>query len=307
MKRFLIGAFVVGFWLIMMGSLVWEQSRLRRQEEKSHEMPTSELGRQWEDVEEWMEIVSQGSRIGVAMSSIRALDYDDAYQSVSRIALDRGIGAVAGLRITAVAKLDPDFNLDRFSVSVASSVVDIRASGFVYNNALYIKFTSEKGRERGAYWPLKAPVSLFEAVRPLAARNVDLTEGSSFKVSAFDPIWFGRAGDARIEVGERELIEVKGEEILATRLETTLANNKVVSWIDQERRAVRYQMLGGVVFERMAKDEALEARPDFAIDPALPEFDIETFARNLELIDLSQGNPMGTMAQILFELAGPGS
>ena len=66
MKRFLIGAFVVGFWLIMMGSLVWEQSRLRRQEEKSHEMPTSELGRQWEDVEEWMEIVSQGSRIGVA-------------------------------------------------------------------------------------------------------------------------------------------------------------------------------------------------------------------------------------------------
>ncbi len=254
-----------------------------------------------------MEIVSNGKRAGLAMSSIRAMEHEDAYRSVSRIVLDGGIGAVLGLRLTAVAKLDKDFNLDRFLVTAFSPVVDIQGSGFVYGDRLYIKFTSDRGKERRAYWPLEGPVSLFEAVRPLAARNIDLTEGASYKVPAFDPIWCGRAGDARIEVGARELIEVGGKEILATRLETTLANNRVVSWIDEDRRAVRYEMLGGVVFERMDKEEALKARPDFAIDPAIPEFNIEKFAHNLELLDLSQGNPMGTLAQILFELAGPES
>jgi len=307
MTRTVWGVFVVGFWLVMMASLVRTYLLPLRHAPAGETLEAATLADGWQDFEEWMEVRSRDRRLGFTAVSMRKEKQNGGYRVVSRASLDVAAPAKARIDMTAVAQLNGDFQLDSFWVHVAAPLLALDVSGFVWGERLYVKFVVPNDKARRAYWPLEQPVSLLEALRPLAARKIDLEEGAEYRVRAFDPIWFGGAGEAVIRVGARQAIQVGGQTVDASPVETILAGRRSVAWVDDSRTIVRYEILEGLTFERVGRDAALQARPDFPAEPALPRFEVDEYAQSLELMDLSQGNPLGTLAGILIDLATPKS
>jgi hypothetical protein len=298
--RLLGGAVVTGFWLAMMVSLVRNHLLPARGGGEGRRLDVAGLAEDWRDLEEWMEVCWGGAPIGVAMGSVEALEGGLGFRLVSRASLELSAGPLKkSVRFWAVAKLDGDLLLDSFRVFARAGPGSLDLNGFVWEDRLCLKFWSPTGALRRAYWPLEEPISLLEALRPLAARRIDLEEGATYRVAAFDPIWFGRAGEAKIEVLGRETIEVGGRRVEATRVVTTLAGQRTTSWVGEDRSVLRYEILEGLTLEATDRERVLARHPDFATKPALPQFDVEEFAYNLELIDLSQGSPLESLGRLL--------
>ena len=305
-RRVLWGILVVGFWLAMMGSLLRSHLLPSRKVESGDALTPSELIRDWKDVEEWMEVLSRGKRIGLACLTVRQEKDGGGFRLDSRSALDMGLPLGARLTMAASALMNPKFELDRFVARIGAAGQALEASGFALEDRLYLNFSAGSNRMRRAYWPLPGPISFLEAARPLAARRMDLVEGAEYHLDAFDPIWFGGAGEARMKVGATETINLGGRPVEATRVETDFGGRKAVAWVDADRSIVKYQVGETLTLQRIGRDEAQRAKgDDFPHEITPPRFDIDEYAHNLEMIDLSQGNPFGALAGILFELTAP--
>ncbi|MCX7015981.1 MAG: hypothetical protein NTW86_26070 [Candidatus Sumerlaeota bacterium] len=304
-KRYVWGVVVAGFWLAMMGSLVLGHLMPSRKTEPGDALTPSELIRDWKDVEEWMEVLSRGHRIGVACLTVRKEKDGGGFRLDSRSALDLGLPPGARVTMAAAALMNSKFELDRFIARIGAAGKLFELSGFALGDRLYLKFSTGGDRTRRAYWPLAGPISFLEAARPLAARRIDLAEGAEYRLEAFDPIWFGGAGEARLKVGATETIDLGGRPVEATRVETTFGGRKAVAWVDADRSIVKYQVSETLTLQRIGRDEAQRVKGDFPAEAAPPRFDIDEYAHNLEMIDLSQGNPFAALAGILFELTAP--
>lgn len=308
MNRILLGVLIVGVWLAMMTSLVRNHLSPPPMATGGEQLNAEVFAEDWSDIEEWMEFRWMGGEAGAAMASVRAMGGDEkGYRLDSRAQLNFAKMPGAGIHFSAAATLSEDFALDSFVAIFEAAGSKLDARGFVWGERLYFQFSSglKGGARRSAFWPLDGPISLMESLRPLVARKIDLSQGAVYRIKAFDPVWFGMAGEAVIEVKGQETIELAGESLRATRVETTLAGRKTIAWVDESRSVLRYQMMEGLTLERSEREEVLRRYPQLADEMKIPKFDVMEYTYNPELIDLSQGNPMGTLAGLLLQTLAP--
>ncbi len=304
--RRLAAAGIALFWAAMVIALARRSSAPMPAADGAEALDSRAIAAQWQDVEEWMSIESNGKPIG-AIHSRLARQSGGEFQLTSRASLRFSAPDRAGLDLAAIAKLNDRFELSSFSMRADSSPLRLRVYGFVWAERLYLRFATGESNKRMAYYPLEGPVSLMEALRPLAARAVDLEPGKLYRIQAFDPIWFGQAGAAAIEIVGEETIVSLGVPVEATRMEMRLGGRKLTAWIGPDRSLLRYEMMDGLVFERMDAAEALAQFPNLSETPKLARFTADDVAMAVAPIDLSQGNAMGGLTRILMDLAGSGA
>lgn len=286
----------------MMGALAWRHL-LPPKVTGGQTIEAEELTSDWQDVEEWMQILIGGKPAGLALVSVQKID--SGYKANSSVKLTMA-ALPKPLQINSVAQLNEEFHLNAFWLTGTASPLSLDVRGIVWDDKLLIKVdTTPGGDPKRGYFPLKQPIVLMDSLRPLAARKMELKDGAVYRFPAFDPIWSGIAGEAVVRVLGTEDIKVGGVERPATKIETTLAGQKVTAWVDETHAVLRYEFANNIVFERISRLEGLQIDPSFERQMDAPRFAIEDFTQGQQLIDLSKQSPMSIASEILFGAASP--
>lgn len=302
MNRFLVGLLISVFWVLMMATLAWRHL-LPPRISGGEKLDVGQLTDDWQDVDEWMEVFIGGRPAGLAQASIHK--DSDGFSAVSRARINLQGSSAASLKFQSVARLDQDFRLNSFWISALAPPLSLDVRGIVWDAKLLIVLDVSPGSTQRGFYPLEQPIVLMDTLRPLTSQKIDLTPGAVYRFSAFDPLWSGLAGEAVLKVVGPESIELNGEAVGVTKLETTLAGQKVLAWIDADHEVVRYEFMNNVVFQRISRSAGLKMEPSFGQEVEQPHFDVEQFTQSDQVMDLSQQSPMSMISQIFFGAVRP--
>lgn len=294
------GFAILAFWLAMMAILA-SRHLIPESIGGGQSLDIEQMTSDWQDVEEWMRISIKDRPVGIAHSAVRK--QDGGYKALSRAKLSLEAAGPKPVSFQSVAVLNNDFHLSSFWISAVAATVAIDVRAVVWEDNLMIKFDPTPGSLKRGYYPLEQPIILMDSLRPLATEKMELAEGATYRFAAFDPMWSGLAGEAVLRVIGPETITIDGREVQATKLETTLAGQKMEAWVDEDHQVLRYQFLNDIMFDRIARAEALREEPSFASEPPVPTLNMDEFTQNQEPIDLSQQSPMSLLSQIFFGAA----
>lgn len=256
-----IAVAIVAFWLAMMFALVKDSILPRRQAIRTFLVDTSALGEEWVDVDEFYRIVTDQSIAGAGAAGWRQIG--GARVTIERTARPVGFRAHFALRlglrllqrplgvtIRAAVQLDDAFELADFNVRFEGLKARIHLEGSVINDErILLRFRAgtrgEAAEPRRLVFPISGPISLLDAVRPLALRDRDIQVGDAYMVEVIDPIWQMSHGNLVMTAEGEETIDVGGVQHRAIRMRNEFAGQLTASWVAPDGRLLRREIMPG--------------------------------------------------------------
>ncbi len=248
--RWLIGAVIVGFWLVMTGLLLRRELGVRQ-------LAAEPASRLLTPTETWMGIfIEPQQRIGQV--HVRQSPEERQGRDGARMTLD------AELRLNLLGK-STDLDLSgfvwrpydqpeaEFDFSIRSAEYDFRIQGALGNGELKAEVFSA-----GETFPLSLPVdgemifsSGFGATFELPALGAGPLEvGEEVRLESFDPLTLSKS-PARVRCLARETLDLDAGPIATRRLQVTMGGIRSLAWIDEAGEVVRAETPFGLVLQRI--------------------------------------------------------
>jgi len=295
----LLSVFITLFWVCMMSSLVVQQILPERRRAKSLLIEPDVLASQWADVHEWAWIRRGGETVGAMALSITQSFPEKGGKSTGYRVTQNGDVEIPILlfrqrvQFFLTVELTPEFTLSEFTASIRLQSLSAEISGFVLEEHLFYRVGPSGGEAIYGTIPLKRPLSLLSAVRPMIARQFSLVVGRTYPIDVIDPINNKSYGQARVVVAAREAIHFNGKDVAAYRLDTTFGGVTKRSWVANDGITLRRELWKDYVMEQGEKAEILRSFPALGRTLRVPVFDVLDFRQNAS----EQDSAVGTFIQ----------
>ena len=310
MRPKLISIAITLFWIGMMCSLVALHVLPERRRAQSLLIEPQILASQWLDINEWSWIRHEGQTVGGMVLSV-------TQEHSGKDNALRGYRVVQNGKVTIpvllfqqqvdfnlTMSLSPEFNVSKFVVSIRVPPLQADLSGFVLENRFFYRVTPNHGVSIYGVIPLKHPLSLLSAVRPMIARQMDLIVGRVYPVDIVDPFNNMTRGQAQVKVAAQEAIVVNGKKIPAFRLDTTFGGITKKSWVSQDGTTLRRELLKGYVMDQSDKPSVLAQFPDLRRIIRVPDFNVEEFLQNIDKQGAKQSPLPADVLQVVGQMVG---
>lgn len=246
----IISVLIVAFWLVMMFSLVKDRLLPQREAMRLTEVDVAALVTEWEDIDEWFNVNTEGRTIGGMRLTM--------YETQRPVGFRADLNFIMNLRVfrrdlqvwvRGAAQLDTLFNLDHIELSMAAwnVMMDMRARAMPDGRLLVeIKPDDTQIPERFVV-PLDREISLMDAVRSIALRRMELQLGQSYSIPVIDPIYQMRRGDMILTVENYDFVHLLGEDEprQVLRLTSRFGGFDSRLYVDDEGRIIRRQLMPG--------------------------------------------------------------
>jgi len=243
-RRLAVSAAITLFWLAMMALLVRDYVLPLRASADALPLASGQLAGNWRDFEEWMSLRVGEKSDGVSYTLVEQREDGGDFLAANRTWLDLDLlGARHAFRLETVALLDPQFALQCATVVLRIDDTPLQFKTLVTPRRLLYRLEFEGQVHVGAQ-PLKGPVSLLEAVRPLVAQRLELAVGRVYRLPVFDSTWSLRQGVAEIRVEALDDIPFQGQMVQAYRVVTQLGPHRAAARVQQHRHGTRQCVVG---------------------------------------------------------------
>lgn len=271
MKAKIVAIVIIVFWLGMMFSLFRDRIPGFRSADDISELTANYLATEWQDQEECMRIIYQGIPVGAMMTSIKQQDDDTGYLLTSRLFFQVQIWAFQqSVFMDASAALDKEFILDRFQVNFEINKSTSKVNGLFHNNRLWYKVAGIAGTKVGVVELEQAP-SMLDAIRSLVGKSIPLKVGSVYRLPVYDPMMGGGSGVAEVKIARKEEIVLNNKKYNAFRIETSINNLTTVSWVDDDGKTLKREIIPDLVMQADSKENIISQYNIFSREVAPPE------------------------------------
>jgi hypothetical protein len=231
-----------------MFSLVKDRLLPRREAMRLTEVDVAALVTEWEDIDEWFNVNTEGRTIGGMRLTM--------YETQRPVGFRADLNFIMNLRVfrrdlqvwvRGAAQLDNLFNLDHIELSMAAwnVMMDMRARAMPDGRLLVeIKPDDTQIPERFVV-PIDREISLMDAVRSIALRRMELQLGQSYSIPVIDPIYQMRRGDMILTVENYDFVHLLGEDEprRVLRLISSFGGFESRLYVDNEGRIIRRQLM----------------------------------------------------------------
>ena len=263
--RWLIGALIVGFWLLMTGLLLRRELGVRQLAAE----PASRLEK---PTETWMGIyVDERRRIGhvhVRQSPEERQGLPGARMTVEAEMRLNLLGKETDLDLSGFVWRPYERPEAQFDFAIRSAEYDFRITGGLGDGVLSAEVLSA-----GESFPLSLPVdgemvfaNGFGATFELPALEV----GEEVRLESFDPLTLSKS-PARVRCLARETLDLGAGPIATRRLQVTLGGIRSLAWIDEAGEVVRAETPVGLVLQKIDGPEIRRALDTAPAGDALEE------------------------------------
>ncbi|MCP3956548.1 MAG: transglutaminase domain-containing protein [bacterium] len=249
-RRWMIGAPIVGFWLLMMGLLLRGELGVRR----SGAVGAERLS---EPTDSWLGVyLAEGQRVGhVHLRQIPEERHQLAgvrMELAARMSLEL-IGKSTDLDLSGSIWRPYESPRAEFDFAVRSAGFDFELSGEVADGELRSEMVSA-----GEVIPWRLPVNdamIFSGGLGSALRFPALEVGEQVRLDTFDPLTLSKS-EARVRCVAREVLSLSAGEVETCRLSVQMSGLKSLAWIDDTGEVVRAETPIGLVLERISPHDA---------------------------------------------------
>jgi hypothetical protein len=243
-----VGAIVVGFWLVMIGLMVrkihFSESVVAQRDKTSRSIDSAER--------EWKEVFLKERKVGYAVSLIRALGEGYIIQEEVFLKLKLA-GLESGIYTFTQTQVDGQFRTRSFSFLMTSGVVRFSVLGRVEKNQLVL---STGGGERSRTQRIKLnQVPMLGAGMEYFLRTKRMKVGESFSLPLFDPATMVQE-ESVIKVARKEALTLFNITYDAYRLETEAWGIPLVIWVDEKGVTLKEQGSMGLTLIRSSASRA---------------------------------------------------
>ncbi|MCX8036952.1 MAG: hypothetical protein N3D11_07870 [Candidatus Sumerlaeia bacterium] len=308
LRTILLPAAITLFWLIMMMLLLRNQVFHQRRGQPIDVTPAL-LTEQWQDFTEWMKLTIGGQSEGICFTSIRRRNEAGGYLAANRIWIRLGLwGGQYDFRIENTALLDSLFRLQSAQSSVHLAGETMRFAALSDGTRLFYRW-QYGDQTRVGLQHLDRPISLLEAVRPLAAQRLDLRVGTVYRLPVLDSTWSLREGVAEIRVEALETLRLDGKAFRAYRLAIQLGPFTSKTWVSPDGEVLRREFAQNIVMERVHPDEARKMFPGIDAPVIAPALTREDFRREgkADSLDGESVGPLNLLLESLLKSSSPRS
>ncbi len=244
------GLLIVGFWLVMMGLLIFKNNSNKSAYSPNNanitdkDSPKLRAGEQ-----EWMEIFLHDKKIGYSRSIVQPLEGGYTVHEALFMRLNL-LDRPSLIRSETRAVVDDGFRLRHFSFTMQSGATTFTVSGDVDGNWLIIRregTPDRKIRLRGSPYIDSSLNYLF--------KREPLVVGKSFSVPFFDPSTLSTR-IMSIRVAGQETVKIRNIPYRAYRLETAVMGQQVFFWLDEQGNVLKESGLMGLTLVRSNPDQA---------------------------------------------------
>jgi hypothetical protein len=272
----------------------------------------------WNEVDEWMWIEQQGSRLGVARTTIRVETLPENHRSgaLPDYFMDnrwrlkfRVMGLSLPVDAATHVRMNGNLEMETLQARVRIAGRMITLQSFVEQNSLFYEArvqpdttkTTETGlmaailpnmgdfaalpfleeREVRGRAPLQGPMMLDEVIAPIIMRRGELAEGQTWQIRISDPIGGLVEQTVRVRVEAREQLHIAGKPVEAWRLSEDTDELQTTAWYDNDGKLLRREAYGGLVWERAQVADVLENDPGFRQDVVFDPIDQDHIKHNL--------------------------
>lgn len=271
MKAKIIAILIIFFWLGMMLSLFRNRIPWFRSGKDISELTPDFHSDDWRDQEECMRIFYKGMPVGAMISTIIRQDDPEGYLLTSRLFFQIQIWTFQqAVLMEASATLDKTFVLDTFQVNFDINKATSKVNGLFQNNRLWYKVSGVAGSKVGILELENAP-SMLDAIRSLVGKRIPLEVGNAYRLPAYDPMMGGGGGMAEVRIAAREEIVIGNEKYNAFRIETTINKMTTISWVDEDGKTLRREIIPDLIMQAVSKDEIISQYDVFSREAQPPE------------------------------------
>ncbi len=238
------GVVIIGFWLVMMGLLIFKNNAHRNTYSAGNAHITrKEAPRLNRTDQQWMEIFLHEKKIGYSQSRIQPLEGGYIVHEVLFMQLNL-LGRPSLIRSETHALVDQGFRLRNFSFSIQSGATSFAVNGEVKDDWLIIRRKGSPERKLR----LREPLYIGSSLNYLF-KSQPLAVGKTFRIPFFDPSTLARRIMV-IRVTGRETIRIHDIPYRAYRLETTVMGQHLSFWIDEQGDVLKEYGLMGMMLVR---------------------------------------------------------
>ncbi len=243
--RWLIGASIVGFWLVMTGLLLQRELGVRR-------LTAEPASRLEAPTETWMGIyVEPEQRIGQV--HVRQSPEERRGLAGARMTLDAEmrlnlLGKSTDLELKGFVWRPYDQPEADFDFTIRSAEYDFRIHGGLGGGELTAEVVSA-----GETFPLSLPVDgemVFASGFGATLELPTLEVGEEVRLESFDPLTLSKS-PARVRCLARESLDLGMGPIATRRLQVTMGGVRSLAWVDEGGEVVRAETPFGLVLQKI--------------------------------------------------------
>jgi hypothetical protein len=252
MRRRLIAAGIVVFWLVMTGTLlyreVWRPAF-------GHTVPLRSTER---PMDMWLAIYNAGGdRVGYFHSAsfpqIRDRE-NGARLSVDAVIRVPVLGLASEFALTGTAWISKETGLREFDLRLRTGEETFRVEGEIAGGALRANLHAG-GRTTPFSFPIGDHALLMDGVGLTAANLPVLEPGKTAWLDAFNPLGMTSVR-ARLECVGKETLEVRGEQVETFIIEINAAGFSTRSWVTAAEEVVKVETPFGFVLKAVEPEAA---------------------------------------------------
>ncbi len=250
------GIAIIIFWLIVLMELV-RNTGPKNKTISNGSINTNRQASPKQGSEEWMEIIFKGRKIGYTVTKTKPMER--GYKVTEEIFMSMDLmGEERQIMAQTRAELNKEFLLDRFDFQLSSLMADVKISGEVEGENLYLTVGEGTGEVKRS---IKVPSKpLINAGVTQFFRSRKLSVGDSFTFPLFDPVTM-TTNNAVISVEEKGRITVKGKSYRGFRLRMDFLGKPLVIWVDENGVPLKEEGFMGFT---LVKSNSLEAKSGLA-------------------------------------------
>lgn len=268
-KKYILPTIIVVFWAVMMVFLVKDYYIIPKLLAKAKPLDKKSLKDNFKPIEEWMLIKEYGKAVGPFVMKIDLNDKHDGFIAVLRLKF-KLFSLPILISADAKAELDENFDLDLFYLKFQAPMANIFTKGIINDNYLYLYILNNENLYKKII-TLNGKISLYDMIKPLAAKGIDLKNGQMYKMPVFDPVWSMQNGDITMKSLGEEPIIVNGKNFNSYKIETKFKDVVRYMWVDDGGNILRQELWGNTIMERASKEEVVSLFPEMAQELAFPE------------------------------------
>lgn len=273
----------------------------------------------WSNQDEWMEIRLDDMELGAMRSAAEWEEEGDYYTLTAHLQINAS--GLIKARVLTAARLNHRLELENVRMRAhvppfgkaplppgqldAEVLPDgaYEVLALARGQVLHLRIKSTAGGEEAASHHeirLAHPVTMADTLMPIF-RGRMLTEGVTYTIDVYDPLWGNKAGKVEIKYLGDEIQNVGGKAESVKMIELRMAGTRTLLWVDENGTVLRREIPlfasstagpaeefrgSSLVLERLDPSNARKKYPDLKHAPAVREVTIE------DVTGKDVGNPL---------------
>lgn len=234
----LIGAIVIGFWLVMMSLLVWKD--LVPQWSVSQPPSYKTMLEHRLQAEKYRMVIWWGDRqLGTSGTSIEP-EIDGSYTIENDTDLTTPFPGMGNLSLRSRTRVGNDYQLREFTTRVVTGELTADGTAEVVRDRLLLSFRVGKGEWIKHEVPYQGTGTFSNGLSPFI-QMPDLTVGKEWTIYSINPLT-GQADTGLARVQEIEKLAWQGEEVETFRVTVTQGKQEATSWLDRKGRILKEEV-----------------------------------------------------------------